>query len=147
MATSYKFTDHVALLGTIDPDANATGAFSTDYADSEYFESFGALVSAGIIASSGTVDFKLRQATSATGASVKDITGLSITQLDTGDNDKQAWINVRADQLDLANSFRFVVAVMTLTTAGSDSAAYLFGMHPKHGPASGHDLATVAEIV
>jgi len=146
MAT-YKPSDDIAVLATIDPDAYSTGAQSSDYASFEYFEEMMAIVSAGIIAASGTLDFKLQQATSATGASAKDISSKSITQFDTGDNDKQVVINLRADELDVANSFAFVKAVMTLTTAGGDAGAIVLGVKPNHGPASGHDLASVAEIV
>ena len=144
---SYKPSDEIAVLGTVDPDANATGAFNTDWADFEYFETMMAIVQAGIIVASGTLDFKLQQATSSTGAGAKDVSSKSITQFTTGDNAKQAIVNLRADELDVANSFRYARGVMTLTTAGADASAILLGCQPKHGPASGHDLASVDEIV
>ncbi len=142
-----KPSDDIALLGVIDPDAYATGAFNTDWCAAEYFNSFFAVCSVGIIVTSGTVDFKLQQATSSTGAGSKDITSANITQLTTGDNDEQSWINIRADQLDVANNFDFIRGVMTVTTAGADSAAYIYGYKAESGPASGHDLASVGEIV
>ena len=145
--TTYKPSENIAYVGGIDPDANATGAISTDYVDMEFFENLLAVVQVGIIAASGTVDFKLRQATSATGAGVKDISSKAITQMATGDNDEQALVNLRADELDLANNFRYAVGVMTTTTAAGDSAVAMLGYKHKHGVASDHDIASVGEIV
>jgi len=138
-----------AVAAVIDPDANAAGALTSDWIDMGQFESVMAVVMAGTLGSSGTLDFKLQQATDSSGTGAKDITGKAITQLTQAgtDSDKQAIINCYSDELDTNNGFTHVAAVMTTATATSDSAAIVFGCDPKFGPASDYDLASVDEIV
>lgn len=142
-------SERVAVLGVIDPDANAAGALTTAYADLTQFGSAMAIIMAGTLGTSATLDAKLVQATSAAGAGSKDISGKAITQLTQAgsDSDKQAIINVRAEDLDLANGFTHVAITMTTATATSDSGALLLGLDPRSAPASDNDLASVDEIV
>lgn len=142
-------SQRVAVAGVIDPDANTAAAYTSDYADMSQFESVMAIILAGTMASTSTVDAKLVQATDSSGTGVKDITGKAITQLTEAgtDSDKQAIINAYADDLDVANGFTHVAIVMTVATAASDSSAVLLGCDPKYGPASDYDLASVDEIV
>lgn len=140
-------SEKVALVAAIDPDANGAATYTTDAVDATNFQQFLTLVSVGEIASSGTVDFKLRQATSSTGAGIKDITDRAIAQLTTGDNDKQALINLKATELDVSGGFKWIIGSMTVATAAADSAAYIFGLEPNRGPANDHDLSSVGEIV
>jgi hypothetical protein len=142
-------SESVAVGGVIDPDANAAGALTSDYVSMDNFETAMAIIMAGTLGSSGTLDAKLVQATDSSGTGSKDITGKSITQLTQAgtDSDKQAIINVRAEELDVDNSFNHVAITMTTATATSDSAAILLGMNPRRAPASDNDLASVDEIV
>lgn len=142
-------SERVAVGGVIDPDANAAGALTSDYISMGEFQSAMAICLAGTLGSSGTLDMKLVQATDSSGTGVKDISGKAITQLTQAgtDADKQAIINVRAEELDVANGFDHVAIVLTTATATSDSAAILLGCDPRNGPASDNDLASVDEIV
>lgn len=141
-----KPSEKVSVLGTVDPDANATGEFATDWCDMSKFQQIMFTVMAGIIVTTGTLDFKVQEAKTSTGGSAADLaTGtLSITQMTTGDNDEQAVVNVEAE--DLSDQFDFVRGVMTLTTAGADAAVLAQGLLPRYGPASDNDLASVGEI-
>lgn len=142
-------SEMVAVLGVIDPDANAAGALTSDYADMTKFESAMAVIMAGALGTSATLDAKLVQATDSSGTGVKDISGKSITQLTQAgtDDDKQVVINLRAEDLDVTNGFTHAAIVMTTATATSDSGAILLGLNPRFGPASDNDLASVDEIV
>lgn len=153
-------SEQAAVVGTIDPDVYAHGAQNSDWVDMADFEMVMAVLLIGTFPDTDTtMDFKLQQATSSGGAGAKDITGKAITQIASGSpvvSDKQAIINVRGAELDIANDFRFVRAVATGADSGSpadspantiDYGAVLLGMGPKHGPASDFDLASVAEIV
>ena len=142
-------SEKMAIVATIDPDAYSASTYTSDYANTEYFHEYLAAIHVGTMATSSTVDAKLIQATSATGAGAKDITGKAITQLTEGgtDSDKQALINLRTDELDVAGGFSFVAIQMTVATAASDSGAVLWGVQPRFGPASDNDLASVDEIV
>ena len=149
-----------AIVATIDPDAYADGAQNSDWVDMADFESLMAMLMIGTFPDTGsTMDFKLQQATTSGGAGVKDITGKAITQIASGSpavSDKQAIINVRADELDLDGGFQFVRAVATGADTSSpadspaatiDYGAVLLGFGPRYGPASDNDLASVAEII
>ena len=142
-------SERAAVVGVIDPDANAAGALTSDYVSMGTFHSAMGVVLVGTMGASGTIDAKLVQATDSSGTGVKDITGKAITQLTQAgtDSDKQAIINVRAEELDVANGFNHVAIVLTTAAATSDSAAVLLGLDPRVGPASDNDLASVDEIV
>ena len=142
-----------ALLATIDPDAYAAGAQNSDWIDLGLFDQVMAVIMAGTIGTGSTLDAKLTQATDSSGAGEKDITGKAITQLTqaASDSDKQAIINCRADELDIANDFRFVRLVQTGGTGSPatsvDHSAVLFAFGARYEPASDGDLASVDEIV
>jgi hypothetical protein len=96
-----------------------------------------ALISTGILGASATVDAKLQQATDGAGTGVKDIPGAAITQIvkASGDN-KFSFINLDPQKLDVANGFCFVRLSVTVGTAASLVAGYLFGGNPRYGIAA-----------
>lgn len=143
----YLPSEKVAIVATIDPDAYSAGTQVSDWVNMENFHQIQAIVLAGIIAASGKIDARLVQATSSTGAGAKDVTSKSITQLTTADNDKQAVINLKAEELDIANSFTFVALYQKLTTAGGDMGAVVLGFQPRYAPADDLDLSSVDEYV
>ncbi len=152
-------SETVAVLATIDPDAYAHGAQNSDFLDLGLFDRVMGVLMLGDVPTTTSVNFKLQQATTAAGAGVKDITGKAITQIlssSPATSDKQAIINCRADELDIANSFRFVRAVATTADTNSpadspvntsDYGAVLLGFGARYEPASDSDLASVVEIV
>lgn len=139
----------VPLLAVIDPDANTAATYETAWIDMADFESIMATVLVGTLGSSGTVDAKLEQCVDPTASpeDEKDVTGKAITQLTQAgtDSDKQAIINCRADELDLANNYRYVRLSMTVATATSDCAATVHGFNARFEPEA--DSSTVDEIV
>ena len=137
-----------AVVGIIDPDANDAAAYSTAYIAMKDFESLMAIIMAGTLGTAATLDAKFEQATDSGGTGKKDITGKAITQLVKATNDDdQAVINLRADELDVEGGFTHVRLTMTVAAATSDSGAVVLGMDPHYGPASDNDLASVQEIV
>lgn len=149
MNGNIKPSDRAAVVGVIDPDANAAGAASTGWVDASTFHSFLAIIMAGTLGASATLDAKLEQATDGSGTGVKDVTGKAITQLTQAgtDSDKQALINLFSDELDINNGFTHVRLTMTTGVATSDSGALLLGLDPRNDIASANDAATVDEIV
>lgn len=144
-----KPSDVAGIVGSIDPDVNVAAAYTTAWVDMENYEAVMAIVMAGAMVATSTIDAKIQQATDGSGTGAKDITGKAITQLTAAgtDDDKQAIINLRADEMDAANSFTHVQLSMTVGTADSDSAALLLGFYPHYGVASANDEASVDEIV
>lgn len=140
-------SERVAVVGTIDPDANAAATFGTDIIDMSKFDSVMFVIMAGTLGSSAGVSFLVQEDTDSGMSTPTTITGKSITELtDAGtDSDKQAIVNVRSDELSA--NHRYIRGVMTVSTATSDSAVIALGLDPRHGPANDFDLASVDEIV
>lgn len=145
MNTNMLPSEAVAVVATVDPDVYTAAAYDTDYVDMSKFDAIQAIVMAGTLGTNATLNFKLQSATAATGGA--DITGKAITALTEAgaDSDKQAVINLRAEELP--EGHRYVKAVMTVGTATSDAGAIVLGFYPKNAPASDSDLASVDEIV
>lgn len=143
-------SEQAAVVATIDPDVTVASTVLSDYVDASEFANFMATVMAGTLGSSATLDAKLVQATDGSGTDVKDITGKAITQLTQAspdDSDKQAVINLKPEELDLANDFTHFALSLTVAVATSDVGAIVHGLDPRYGPANDQDLASVAEIV
>lgn len=143
-------SQQAAVVGAIDPDALAANTYTTGWISMADFYAIQAIVMAGTLGSSATIDAKLEQATDGSGTGAKDVSGKAITQLTqagTDDSDKQAVINCRSEELDIDNDFTHVRLSLTVGTATSDAGAVVMGHYPSYGPASDNDAATVAEIV
>lgn len=133
------------LVGIIDPDAYAAGDVSSGWVDMGDYNAIQAIVCAGTLGASATLDAKLEQATDGSGTGVKDITGKAITQMVKASNDDdQAIIELRDDELDVENSFTHVRVTMTVGTATSDAGAFVLGHYARYTPTP---LASVQEIV
>ncbi|MGL5447893.1 MAG: hypothetical protein ACRDBL_11345 [Rhabdaerophilum sp.] len=142
-------SDRVAVLANIDPDAYAAGAVSSGWVDMAKFGAIMAIVQAGDLGTSATLDGKLEQATSGAGAGAKDIPGKAITQLTQAgtDSNKQSLINLFADEIDINNGFTHVRLTMTVGTATSDAGGIVLGLDPRKDVASASDAASVDQIV
>lgn len=136
------------VAGVLNPISQGAGALSTAWIPMKDFEALQAVIAAGVLGASATVDAKLEQATDGAGTGVKDITGKAITQLvkATNDND-QAVINLRAEELDVEGGFDFARLTVTVGVAASIVTAIVLGAYSHYGPASDHDLASVVQIV
>lgn len=137
------------VVATIDPDAYAASTVVSDWVAMKSYPVVMAIILAGELGSSATLDAKVRQAKDGSGTDAKDITGKSIVQLTQAgtDSDKQAIINVREDELDVEGGFGYVAISMTIATATSDAGAVMLGFNPTYGFADDNDLASVDEIV
>lgn len=145
-----------AVVAVIDPDAythtggtGSDGVYLSTYVDMSTFNSLQAIVMAGTLASNATLNGKLVQATASDGTGKKDVSGKAITALTQAgtDSDKQAIINLFAEELDTANDFQHVALEMTVGTAAADAGAVLIGHAARYVPASDNDISTVDEIV
>lgn len=139
-------SDRAVLAGVIDPDAYAANTYETAWIDMGNFDQIQALILAGDLGTNATLDAKLEQATT-DGGTAKDVTGKAITQLTQAgtDSNKQAVINCRADELDVANGYRYVRLSMTVGTATSDAGAVVLGHEARYAPSA--DLSSVDEVV
>ncbi len=139
-------SNRAPIVGVINPDANAAGVLTTDWISMANFGSIMAIIMAGELGASATIDAKLEQATDDSGTGAKDVDNKAITQLTKASNDNnEAVINCRSEELDIANDFAYVRLSMTVGVATSDSAAIVLGFDARYQPAD--DLATVVEVV
>lgn len=149
MNLNLKATEQVAVVGNIDPDAYAASTVTTGWIAAQKFHAFIAIVQAGTLGASATLNAKLEQASDSSGTGAKDITGKAITALTQAgtDDDKQALIHLRPNELDMDNSFTHFRLSMTIGTAASDAGGIVLGVGPRTGPAQDNDASTVDEIV
>lgn len=142
-------SDRVAVAAVIDPDAYTAGTVTSGWVPIASFEKLLAVVMAGTLGASATLDAKLEQAQDGSGTGAKDVTDKAITQMTQagGDSDKQAVINMVGEELDVNNGFTHVRLSMTVATATSDAGGTILGLNPRYGKASASDAASVAEIV
>lgn len=142
-------SDRVAVLTALDPISQSAAARSTGWVSMANWRTAMAVIQAGALGTSATLDAKIEQATSSGGAGAKDITGKAITQLTKAgsDDNKQAIINLRQDDLDMNGGFTHVRLTLTVGTAASLTSGLLLGFDAANGWASANDATTVDEIV
>jgi hypothetical protein len=142
-------SDRLAILAAINPVSQGAGAVSTGWVAMQNWRSMIAIIQAGALGASATLDAKLEQATNGSGAGAKDIPAKAITQLTQAgaDGNKQAIINLRQTELDFQNGYSHVRLTLTVATTASLIAAVLLGLDARYNPASDNDAATVDEIV
>ena len=143
-------SEQAAVAAVIDPDAYAASTVTSGWMSMVKFRQCLAIVSVGTMAATSTVDAKIEQAQDSSGTGAKDMSpAKAITQFTAAgsDDDKQAVINVRADELDKDNNFTHIRLSMTIAVAASDADGKLIGLDPTEGAASDNDAATVDEIV
>ena len=128
-AYTNRFTEvHEALVGTYLPPASKWQQHFTSYVNMANHQRAIFILEAGVLG--GTVDFRLVQATDATGANVKDITGKAITQISlaNGDSNTLHCIELRTEEMDINNGFTYVAAMAWMRIAPSIvSVLSLFG--------------------
>lgn len=142
-------SDRAGVAAVINPQSAAAGAISTPWISMSDYWALLAIIQAGVLGASATLDAKFEQATDSSGTGAKIVTGKSITQFTKAgsDDNKQALINLRQEDLDLANNFTHARLTVTVGVAASLAAAVVLGIDPRYLAASANDAATVDEIV
>lgn len=148
MLPNVKISEQAAVLATFDPISQGAATVTTGWISAANHERFQALIQTGVMGASATLDAKLQQATDSSGTGVKDVTGKAITQIvkATGDN-KQAIINLRANELDINGGFNYFRLSLTVGTAASLIAASVIGGGAKNMPASALNQVGVVQVV
>lgn len=140
-----RFTEEVAVLGTIDPEAMGTGTDGTDIIDMHYWGEVAFVLLLGTMAASATADFIIQASANADMSSA--VTFRSATQLTQAgsDGDKQVILTVRDDEL-AGDGYRYVRGKLTIGTDACDIAVVALGYDARFKPASDNDLSSVDEI-
>lgn len=154
MEPQIKPSQRAAVLGTIPPQS-ATTVQVTGWLDATVFHNLLAIVETGAITATGLVDATFQQATSNGGAGAKavylnnaGVTLKSITQLTAAANsNNQALINLRQEDLDIANGFKFVQLSVTPSVAAALIAAQVLGFDPRNLAADKNANASQVQVV
>ena len=146
MTTNAKFTEQIAVLAVLNPVSVAASTVVTTWVPVADYHQIAAFIQTGVLGTSATLDAKLRQATDASGTDAKDVTGKAITQIvkASGDN-KQAFIELRVEDLDTEGAFTHVALSATVGTAASIFGAQLLGINPRYMPPT--NVSTVVQTV
>lgn len=143
-----KFYERAGIVGVIDPDAYTVNTYTSNWIDMGHWRQIAGIVMAGDLGSSATIDAKFEQATTS-GGTPKDISPAraiaQLTQAGTDDN-KQAVLQLRHDELDLDNGYRWVRLSVAVGTATSDVGAIVLGIDPMTTPNTSYDISTVDEV-
>lgn len=142
-----RMSERDAIVACIDPDAYGTGSYAGDVIDMLYFERVIFVVMVGTLGALAVVNFAVQESILTGGAyaamsPAKAITAL--TQAGT-DDDKQAVVEVKADEL--TPGYRFLRGVLTITINTADAGVVALADTARWKPASNWDLASVDEIV
>lgn len=137
------------VVGVINPVSQGAGTVTTGWIDMQKFGALLAVLAVGALGASATVDAKFQQATDGGGTGAKDVAGSAITQFTKAgtDDNKQALINLRQEDLDKNGGFRFARLSVTAGTAASLLSAIVLAFNARYGAATDNDLASVDEIV
>jgi hypothetical protein len=126
MNTNAKLSDQAVVAAVIDPDAYAPSTVTSGWVALSTFEAIMATVMVGTFGTGHTVDAKLEQATDSGGTAAKDVTGKAITQLteaaSPAQDDSQAIIELRSEELDVDNGFTHVRLSVTIGDTNSPAA-------------------------
>lgn len=136
--SEHLLSEKLAVVSVIDPDAYTTGTYTGDAIDMSAHRRIMVIVQVGDFVTggtAGTIDCVLTQATTS-GGTYKQISGKSITQLTRAgsDSNKQAIINLAADELDAG--YRYVKVSLRVTTKGADAGTITLADNSRYTNAS-----------
>lgn len=141
-------SDRTAVVGVIPAQQAAAGVVTSGWVDMRNLFAVLATLNVGVIGAGGTVDARIDQATDAAGAGAKPVAGLALTQIvKAGGDNRQAGINVRQEDLDKNNGFRFVRVSVTVGTAATFLSATLLGFDLRYGAGGANNINTVTQTV
>lgn len=138
-------SDHVAVVGAIDPQLLDNAALTSDWCALKDFTSIMFIVNLG--ATDITTDVKVQSADDSSGTNNTDITDLEITQLADDDDNKQVILCVDQSEVNTGDTHVAVVVTAGDGTLGSNVSAVAIGFNAEYLPASRKDVASVAEII
>lgn len=149
MFPNAKGSELLSILATVDPVSQAVGTVTTGWISVANFHALMTILETGALGVAGTVDAKLQQALDAVGTGVKDITGRAIVQFTQvgGGSAKQALLNLKPEDLDIANGYGFVRLSITIGVAASVVAAQIIGLNPRYADADAFNQAAVTQII
>jgi hypothetical protein len=140
-----QLSEGLAVVSTIDPQLLDNATANGDYVDMSKFRRVMFVFAVGAI--DAVLDFSLREAQDTGGTGEAAITGKAITQFTATDDNKQAIIEVAAEELSAGYRYVRPRVVGADGAAGGQIVVIGLGGNARFSPASDNDLASVAEII
>ena len=128
-------SDFIAPRGLLSLDNYANLSAAHPWVDASKFKSW---LLVAVLGSNGstTTTVKVQQAKDVLGAGVKDVTGKSYVHADPNTGQRIIWFSVRAEELDVANSYRYLRLRVEVTGGTTvQYTAVTFGVEPLSGSA------------
>ena len=131
-----RFSEEHYPLAYEHADSIAIGTHYTSYVSLANYYRAVAVIDVGDMAATATVDFSVVQASDSSGTGVKAITDKAATQLTQagGDGGEIICIEVRGEELDVANGFEHVAIKAVVAAAAVEYSAILYGCVPAYAP-------------
>jgi len=135
-----RFTETAALLYNLAPISVTNGAEAfTSYVSLASYHRAVIVIHTGVMASGATLDAVVHQATDTSGTSAKHLTASkAIAQLTQAgsDSNKDIAIEVRTEELDVANGFDCIALGYTVGTAATLLSIEIYGLVPRYAAVS-----------
>jgi len=113
-----RFTEVNQPTGELYPALKSVGAHNGAWISMANHQRVVFLVMVGAMTALSTLDFKIQEDTDGDGGDAQDISGKAITQLTQagGDGNDLLAVEVRTDELDVADGYCYVRGVLTVGT-------------------------------
>jgi len=151
MSYTERFSEvHYPLVAVV-PAVYAPGAATNStYVSLANYHRAVLVVHCGTITATGTLDIQLRQASTSAGAGVKGIPttaaqSKAATQLTGADDDSIVIIELRTEELDIANGFEHVCITYDVDTDNVTFSAILYGCEPRFKPVATTNWAEIVD--
>lgn len=131
-----RMSELMTPLAFFNADSQGAGTVNgTSVSLANYHRAF-LVVDVGDMAGTATLDVSLQQAQDTAGTGAKAITGKAITQLTQagGDGNEIVCIELRTEELDIANGFDCARYSFTVANAAVELSAILYGACPRYMP-------------
>ena len=151
MSYTERFSEvHYPLVAVVPAVYSPAAAVTSAYVSLANYHRAVLVVHCGAIAATGTLDISIRQASSSAGAGVKGIPTTAgqtklATQLTGADDDSIVIIELRTEELDIANGFEHVAITYDVDTDTAAFSAILYGCEPRFKPVATTNWAEIVD--
>ena len=137
---------HHIDAGELHADSYAVGTYGSTWLSMRDYHRLVALIDIGDMVAGATCRVHLQEATAVDGTGIKDIAGKTTTILAQadGDGNQRIAIELRSEELDVANNFDFVRAHFTVSNAAVEACVILMRFIPRYAAVG---TAQLAELI
>ena len=138
-----RFSEQAAYLGGINP-ASYNSEQNTGYVSLANYHRAAVIIHAGVLGGNVNIDLEQGTDTSGTGAKTLDSGGKDVDLVATTDNNTVSVVEIRTDELDVANAFDCINVEVTPASAGIISVQ-IWGLEARYKPVSTSNLDSVTD--